>query len=267
MGNSQSNQDSGLKKSTKLGGVGNGTKQSLASVKGGGKVARLPGSSAQGGVGGGLMRTRSNTAISKTSTFSGNSGANQNSASGFGGQGERRVSFAGNSDLGSVSNSLANSSTAVINAPPVNPLMIAETNCRFYHFALYARILGIFPVPLAIDRPAVCNIATTILVHATHPKVSLKEASDGRAVLFADGTNPQPKDIQDVLLGAITGVSSSAVVRFGCVSTKRAITLLESLALGSVDPLWAMLPYQVRCADVVGSSGPEENIAVLINLM
>lgn len=242
MGNSTSNLETALKKNAKQGGA----KQAIAMIKSASGMPRLPSGSTPGG--GLMMRNRSNTAIS---TFSGNSGANQNSISGSSGNGEKRTSFAASSDLVSASNSLATSSGPVINAPPVNPLMIAEANCRFYHFALYARILGIFPVPIAIDRPAVCNIATTILVHATHPKVSLKDADDGRAVLFADGTNPQPKDIQDVLLAAITGTASSAVTRFGCVSTKRAITLLESLAPGSVDPLWAMLPYQVRRPDIL----------------
>ena len=154
------------------------------------------------------------------------------------------------------SSSLRQAASGLLGAD-VNPSTIPAPP-GVYHLALFGRMLGIFPAPVPVDRPAVTSIVTNMLVHLTSPKLNVKRAYDGRSSLFANGTDPSVRDVQPVLAEAVYGATTSSVPSakkdtgsgFSMISIKKVIKFLSCLQGGIIDPHWAISPHKVPCVEV-----------------
>jgi hypothetical protein len=102
-----------------------------------------------------------------------------------------------------------------------------------YHLALFGRLLGIFPAPVVVDRPAIHSIATLMLVHLTSHKLNLRRVYDGRPSIFNNATEPTVREVQPALAEALYGATTSSVPSaradsgggFSTVSVKKVISM------------------------------------------
>ena len=145
-----------------------------------------------------------------------------------------------------------------------------------YHLALFGRLLGIFPCPIVVDRPAITHIVTLMLVHLTSPKVNMKKAYDGRPSLFNNAIEPTIREVQPCLAEAIYGATTSSVPSaktdrgcgFSMIPIKKVINFLKCLCGGVIDPHWAIAPHMVPCVEC---SAPvpwsSESLSKLLSLL
>lgn len=167
--------------------------------------------------------------------------------------------------------SMHGSQPAYDNGPTCNPPPMG-----ICHMALFGRILGIFPVPITVDRPAITCIATNMLVHLTSPKLNLKRVYDGRPSVFNNAIEPTVREVQPALAEAIYGATTSSVpsakadsgVGFNMISIKKLVKFLSCLNGGIIDSHWALAPHKVPCVE---SSAPvpwsEESLSKLLSLL
>lgn len=157
-----------------------------------------------------------------------------------------------------------------------NPSCTTPPPVGIYHMGLFGRILGIFPVPIMIDRPALSCIATNMLVHLTSPKLNLKRAYDGRPSVFNNVTEPAVREVQVALAESIYGATTSSVpsakadngVGFSMISIKKVVKFLSCLHGGIIDRHWSISPHKVPCVE---NSAPvpwsDESLNKLLSLL